>query len=85
MGQFEQMSNPVMVFCDDYDGNFTGTLTRAEIYGWYKDWCLDTGHKPLSREKFIPKFRECLGERITNEAQVRINGARTRVLVFQNL
>jgi putative DNA primase/helicase len=82
LGQFEQTSNPISVFCEDYSESFVGTLTRAEIYGWYKDWCLDTGHKALSREKFIPKLRECLGGRIENETQVRVNGVRTRVLVF---
>ena len=70
------------MFCEDYSDCFVGTLTRAEIYNWYRDWCLDTGHKPLSREKFIPKFRECLGDRIENETQVRVDGIRTRVLVF---
>lgn len=83
ISQFEQTSNPVLVFCEDYDGSFTGTLTRTEIYNWYKNWCVDTGHKPLSREKFVPKFRECLGERIAGEAYVRQNGTRTRVISFQ--
>ena len=82
MQQFEQTSNPVAVFCEDYDNNFFGTLSRAEVYSWYKEWCLETGHKPLSREKFIPKLREGLGERIERETQVRINGRRERVLVF---
>jgi phage/plasmid-associated DNA primase len=57
-------------------------LARAEIYGWYKEWCIETGHKPLSRERFIPKFRESLGERIEKETQVRLNGSRARVVVF---
>ena len=82
MCQFEQTSNPVMVFCEDYDVNFVGTVSRADIYSWYKEWCMETGHKALSREKFVPKLRECLGERIAGESQIRINGARTRVITF---
>lgn len=82
MQQFEQASNPVMVFCEDYENSFAGTLSRAEIYGWYKDWCLETGHKPLSRERFIPRLRECLGERM-EEAQRRVNGVPTRLIIFR--
>ena len=83
MQQFEQTSNPVMVFCEDYDSNLHGAIPRSEIYTWYKLWCDETGHKPLSREKFLPKFRDCLGNRITDEPQRRIDGKPTRVFVFQ--
>jgi putative DNA primase/helicase len=82
IAQFEQTSNPVMVFCEDYDGNFHGTVPRDDIYGWYKLWCDNTGHKSLSREKFLPKFRDCLGNRIIKETQLRIEGIRTRVFKF---
>ena len=82
MCQFEQTSNPVSVFCEDYDASFVGTISRADIYGWYKEWCVETGHKALSREKFVPKLRECLGDRIAGESQIRLNGARTRVITF---
>ena len=75
--QFEQTSNPVMVFCDDYD--FAGVVTREEVYQWYKNWCDDTGHKPLSRERFLPKFRECMGDKIKSEQRIRKNGKLVRV------
>ena len=80
MQQFEQTSNPVVVFCEDK--NFYGTVSRDEIYEWYKGWCDRTGHKPLSREKFMPKFRDCLGDRIKAERRVRIDGVPTRVFDF---
>ena len=80
MQQFEQTSNPVVVFCEDR--NFYGTVSRDEIYDWYKLWCDRTGHKPLSREKFMPKFRDCLGDRIKAERRVRIDGVPTRVFDF---
>ena len=80
--QFERTSNPVLVFCDDHFDKFHGTISREEIYDWYKWWCERTGHKPLSREKFLPKFRESLGERILEDTQRRIDGKRTRVFVF---
>lgn len=81
MQQFEQMSNPVIVFCED--SNYAGTVSRDVIYQDYKFWCESTGHRPLSREKFMPKFRDAMGERITEERQMRIDGARTRVFVIQ--
>jgi putative DNA primase/helicase len=80
--QFEQTSNPVLVFCEDHADNFHGTVTRKDVYDWYKWWCEDTGHKPLSREKFLPKFRDVLGNRILQDTRKRIDGAVTRVFVF---
>ena len=79
--QFRRVSDPVVVFCEDR--NFYGTVSRDEIYDWYKNWCDRTGHKPLSREKFMPKFRSCLGDRIKGERRTRIDGTQTRVFDFQ--
>ena len=79
--QFETTSNPVMVFCEDTD--FSGSVSRDLIYEQYKFWCENTGHKSLSREKFIPKFRDAMGDRITDEKRVTLNGARTRVFMIE--
>ena len=79
--QFETTSNPVLVFCEDHD--FVGNISRDEIYNEYKYWCESTGHRSLSREKFIPKFRDALGDRIVDEKRVRINGVQTRVFVIE--
>lgn len=81
MHQFEQTSNPVMVFCEDRE--FNGTISRDDIYLWYTFWCEETGHKPLSREKFLPKFRDCMGDRIMDEKYTRNGGSRSRVFVFE--
>ena len=80
--QFEQTSNPVLVFCDDYADHFHGTITRKDVYDWYKWWCDETNHRPLSREKFLPKFRDCLGDRV-QESRKRIDGVVTRVFIFE--
>ena len=80
--QFEQTSNPVLVFCDDHSDNFRGTIPRKDVYDWYKWWCDETGHKSLSREKFIPKFRDVMGDRILQDTRKRIDGCNTRVFVF---
>ena len=79
--QFEATSNPVVVFCEDHD--FVGNVPRDEIYAEYKFWCENTGHKPLSREKFLPRFRDAMGDRITDERRIRINGTLTRVFVIE--
>ena len=75
---FETVSNPVSVFCEDYV--FRGTMTRDEIYCWYKEWCENTGHKPLARERFLPKFREQIKD--VHETRTRIDGITQRVFVF---
>jgi putative DNA primase/helicase len=82
MRQFEQTSNPVDVFCEDRADSFNGSVSREDIYYWYTLWCDETGHKPLSRERFLPKFRDCMGERINDERRVRLNGKITRVFDF---
>ena len=80
MQQFEQTSNPVMVFCEDYE--FKGTISREEVYGWYVDWCTNTGHKAMSRERFLPKFRDIMDRKILRERQVRVQGKPSRVFEF---
>ena len=70
--QFEQVSNPIAVFCDD--SNFYGFISRTEVYNMYKLWCVDTGHKPLSRERFSPKFRDAMGKKIISECKKRVDG-----------
>lgn len=78
--QFKEVSDPVSVFCEEHE--FTGEKTRDEIYSTYKDWCESTGHKPLSREKFIPCFRDCMGDKIIDETQVRRGGRKVRIFLF---
>ena len=78
--QFSTISNPISVFCDDFE--FTGEAPRDFIYERYRQWCDETGHKAFSREKFIPKFRDAMGDRILEETQVRRNGKVTRVFKF---
>ena len=81
--QFKQTSNPVTVFCEDYDSSLQGVVDRGEIYGWYRSWCDETGHKPLSREKFMPKLRASMGDRILDERRIRQGGNLVRVIEFR--
>jgi hypothetical protein len=70
-----------MVFCDDHI--YAGSVARETIYADYKLWCEDTGHRPLSREKFLPKFRDCMGDLILDEKRIRMEGTLTRVFIFE--
>ena len=79
--QFEELSDPIAVFCGEQV--FTGEKTRDEVYCQYRDWCENTGHKPLSRERFIPRFRDLVGDNIVDETQVRRGDRRVRVFRFQ--
>lgn len=79
--QFETISNPVAVFCDDKI--YSGDVTRETVYFDYRRWCDDTGHRPLSREKFLPKFREAMGERIVEEKNGSLGGSRCRYFVIK--
>lgn len=78
--QFEAMSDPVSVFCGDYV--FQGEKTRDEIYSLYQEWCDRTGHKLMSRERFIPRFKDCMKSKIADEAQVRRGDRRVRIFLF---
>lgn len=79
--EFETISNPVAVFCED--NIFEGEVSRETIYHDYQEWCEATGHKPLSREKFMPKFRSVMGDKIEEEVQRRMSGKRFRYFVFK--
>lgn len=80
--QFEEMSDPISVFCNDFE--FDGERTRDEIYGWYKEWCEDTGHKSMSRERFIPRFRDCMKDRLLDERATKRNGKYVRIFKFES-
>lgn len=78
--QFEEVSDPIAVFCDEHE--FSEIKTRDEVYNQYKEWCENTGHKPLSRERFVPRFRDLMGDKIVEEGQVRRGDRRVRVFKF---
>ena len=80
--QFEESSNPVLVFCEDKSEAFHGTVPIDDVYYWYTLWCENTGHKSLSRTRFVPRFEECMGERVKGRRRTRINGTQTRVFDF---
>ena len=79
--QFEEMSDPISVFCND--SVFAGEYTRDELYTQYKFWCEETGHKPMSRERFVPRFRDCMTKEIVDEFRRRKGGKVVRGFKFK--
>lgn len=79
LSEFEEQSNPVRVFCEDYGDRYEGEVFKANIYEDYKNWCMDTGHRAFSREKFIPKFEDVFADRIIRAKRVRRDGVQVRV------
>ena len=79
--QFKENSNPIVVFCNDYV--FSGEMTRKQLYNLYRDWCNETNHKPLSREKFIPAFRDRMKDKIECEKTTTRNGEKVRFFIFK--
>lgn len=80
LDEFRVISNPIQAYCDDHI--FEGRMTRDEVYASYKEWCENTGHRTLSREKFMPKFKETMGKKILDDSRLRLNGKRTLVFSF---
>lgn len=79
--RFEESSDPVSVFCKEH--LFEEPMTRDSVYSIYKEWCENTGHKPMSRERFMPLFRDCMGDRIEGEYRNRVGGRIVRGFYFE--
>lgn len=79
--RFEETSDPVSVFCGEH--LFEEPMTRDSVYSKYKEWCENTGHKPMSRERFMPLFRDCMGDRIAEEFRNRVGGRIVRGFTFE--
>lgn len=58
MDNFMRVTNPVVSFLEDCPQS--GSVSRTELYQRYTAWCHDAGHEPMSRTKFIQRFRQTL-------------------------
>lgn len=58
MRQFKEASNPVLVFFNEMvDDGLPNSIFRQMLYERYRQWCIDSGHKPLANNKFHPEFQ----------------------------
>ena len=78
---FKESSDPLQTFCKDRV--FSGRMTRAELYLWYKSWCEETGHRCSTRTKFIRDFRSHMKDQIVDEYESNVSGTRDRGFVFK--
>nr|WP_321500001.1 phage/plasmid primase, P4 family [uncultured Dethiosulfovibrio sp.] len=58
MDSFMRTTNPLMGFMEETE--LSGRIPRSELYKMYKDWCHDAGHEPMSRTKFIQRFKQTI-------------------------
>ena len=56
---FKRSSNPVLVFWEDYHGDFGDSISNSELYrNHYLQWCVDNGEKPLASQGFYREFKK---------------------------
>ena len=61
--EFKRSSNPVLVFWEDKVSDYSdsATITNAEIYRAYQQWCVDNGEKNLPSQVFHREFKRVSG------------------------
>ena len=62
MTQFKQLSEPIEIFVAEFKEEHpeSDVYIKAELYNIYTNWCIEAGHRSLSRNKFFMKFKEFL-------------------------
>lgn len=65
MNDFMGTIDPVIAFVDDFfsEGENCGVYTRKELYGKYKVWCEENGHKCASSQFFIRRVKSALSQK----------------------
>jgi len=54
----EGVSSALSFFSDELKTTTMEYEPKKETYDRYKGWCIDTGHRPMGRKKFIADIRE---------------------------
>ena len=68
--EFKKSTHNVFVFYDEEMNDIANNIiTRQELYKIYTTWCLETGHKPSSRTKFVRLINQKIieNEKIEND------------------
>lgn len=70
--QFEQAVDPTRVFIEERTVNdlSTASVDKTVLYRAYREWCEDTGHRPLSARKFNERVRQ----QTPGIAEITLNG-----------
>lgn len=55
---FRRSSNPILVFWEDYHGDFGDSIGNTELYrNYYLQWCSDNGERPVTSIAFHREFK----------------------------
>ena len=61
--EFKRASNPILVFWEDYHGDFGESISNTELYrNYYLQWCVDNGEKSLPSVAFHREFKKVSGK-----------------------
>ncbi len=74
MDGFMRTTNPMVGFLEET--LMSGRISRTELYKQYKDWCRDAGHEPMSRTKFIQRFRQTVKQKGLKVDETKYGGER---------
>lgn len=85
MQRFKETSNPVVVFCEEMEYRFRGTLIKSDIYDLYSAWCERNGHKRKASNNFFADFCSIMENKIeNNNYRPRMDdGTRQRCVIFK--
>ena len=74
MDSFMRTTNPLRGFMEETE--LSGRIPRSELYKMYKDWCHDAGHEPMSRTKFIQRFKQTIKQVGIEVSEAKSDGER---------
>ena len=61
--EFKRSSNPILVFWEDYHGDFGDEISNQTLYrDKYLQWCVDNGEKPSTSSIFHREFKKVSGK-----------------------
>ena len=55
--EFKRASNPILVFYEDFKNEATDSISNADLYGKYRQWCCDSGEVSVSSISFHREFK----------------------------
>lgn len=55
--EFRRASNPILLFYEDYYSTLPDEITNGDLYGKYKQWCVDNGYQARVSNSFHREFK----------------------------
>lgn len=55
--EFRRASNPILLFYEDYHSTLPDEITNGDLYGKYKQWCVDNGYQARVSNSFHREFK----------------------------